>query len=193
MFDIHRVKPVHGWREFIGEVGIIVLGILLALAAEQVIERFHWRREVGHVRDTLRSDLSDLLVNAKEREIEDGCIRRRLNLLLSNLNSGNGKIAAVGHIGAPALRTWQLASWPAAVSSQVTTHLDRDEMLTLANLQAQGFEAEENAGREMDDWAGLYSMVGPARPLDGGETSNLRALSPTLPIEQICFASMPTR
>ena len=26
-------KPLHGWREFAGEVGIIVVGVLIALAA----------------------------------------------------------------------------------------------------------------------------------------------------------------
>jgi hypothetical protein len=27
----HLPKPLHGWREFIGEVGIIVIGVLIAL------------------------------------------------------------------------------------------------------------------------------------------------------------------
>ena len=31
---IHLPKPLHGWRAFLGEVGIIVLGVLIALAAE---------------------------------------------------------------------------------------------------------------------------------------------------------------
>ena len=31
-------KPIHGWREFAGEVGIIVLGVLIALGAQQVAE-----------------------------------------------------------------------------------------------------------------------------------------------------------
>ena len=26
-------KPLHGWRQFTGEVGIIVIGVLIALAA----------------------------------------------------------------------------------------------------------------------------------------------------------------
>jgi hypothetical protein len=29
----HLPKPLHGWREFAGEVGIIVLGVLIALGA----------------------------------------------------------------------------------------------------------------------------------------------------------------
>jgi hypothetical protein len=28
---VHLPKPLHGWRAFAGEVGIIVLGVLIAL------------------------------------------------------------------------------------------------------------------------------------------------------------------
>jgi len=32
--DIHKPKPWHGWREFLKEYGIIVLGVLTALGLE---------------------------------------------------------------------------------------------------------------------------------------------------------------
>ena len=34
----HLPKPLHGWRAFTGEVGIIVIGVLIALGAEQIVE-----------------------------------------------------------------------------------------------------------------------------------------------------------
>ncbi len=34
----HLPKPLHGCREFTGHVGIIVIGVLIALGAEQVVE-----------------------------------------------------------------------------------------------------------------------------------------------------------
>ena len=33
-------KPLHGWREFAGEVGIIVLGVLIALGRNSSSKRF---------------------------------------------------------------------------------------------------------------------------------------------------------
>jgi drug/metabolite transporter (DMT)-like permease len=36
-------KPLHGWREFAGEVGIIVIGVLIALGAEQFVGKIHQR------------------------------------------------------------------------------------------------------------------------------------------------------
>ena len=34
-------NPLHGWRELAGEVGIIVVGVLIALGAEQLVTTLH--------------------------------------------------------------------------------------------------------------------------------------------------------
>ena len=43
----HLPKPMHGWRDFAGEIAIIVIGVLIALGAEQVIESWTWERKVA--------------------------------------------------------------------------------------------------------------------------------------------------
>jgi hypothetical protein len=43
---IHLPKPLHGWREFVGEVGVVVIGILIALGGEQMVETLHHRSQV---------------------------------------------------------------------------------------------------------------------------------------------------
>jgi hypothetical protein len=50
---IHLPKPLHGWREFLGEVGVIVIGVLVALGAEQVVENLHHRSQVHEATDKL--------------------------------------------------------------------------------------------------------------------------------------------
>ena len=35
----HFPKPLHGWREFVGEVGIIVIGVLIALVPSRLSKR----------------------------------------------------------------------------------------------------------------------------------------------------------
>jgi hypothetical protein len=44
--EIHKPKPVHNWREFLTELGTIVLGICIALGGEQALEWNHWRNQV---------------------------------------------------------------------------------------------------------------------------------------------------
>lgn len=56
--DIHKPKPWHGWREFLKEYGIIVLGVLTALGAEQVVEGLHWRERTQLADENLRANLS---------------------------------------------------------------------------------------------------------------------------------------
>ena len=45
-------KPLHGWRAFVGEVGIIVVGVLLALGAQQLVDDWNWRRTVSSAEGT---------------------------------------------------------------------------------------------------------------------------------------------
>lgn len=52
-------KPLHGWRAFVGEVGIIVRGVLIALGAGQVVEAIHERTELWDLRSALRAELAD--------------------------------------------------------------------------------------------------------------------------------------
>ena len=55
----HLPKPLHGWREFVGEVGIIVIGVLIALSAEQAVEAWHWHDKVSVVRRSLMGELGN--------------------------------------------------------------------------------------------------------------------------------------
>lgn len=52
----HLPKPLHGWRVFAGEVGIIVLGVLIALGAEQAVEAAHHRYQVREMTDKLHAE-----------------------------------------------------------------------------------------------------------------------------------------
>src|SRR3954447_17039001 len=73
----HLPKPLHGWREFAGEVGIIVIGVLIALSAEQVVETLHWRHEVRETRKALDAELSRDLGAYAFRVRQRGCARAR--------------------------------------------------------------------------------------------------------------------
>ena len=37
--DVHKPKPVHSWRGLLSEVGIIVLGVLIALTMSDTMTR----------------------------------------------------------------------------------------------------------------------------------------------------------
>src|SRR5947208_15175051 len=81
----HLPKPLHGWRAFTGEVGIIVIGVLIALGAEQVVEELSWRARVHDATDTLRSEIANHYSAATEIVLAAPCIQRQLQLLSSGL------------------------------------------------------------------------------------------------------------
>ena len=167
-------KPLHGWREFIGEVAIIVLGVLIALSAEQGIENWHWSQQLASGREALRLDYQTIVANAKEREAEDQCIRARLLFLRNILDSHPDALPALGHVGSPPARSWYPTSWDSLVASEVSAHMKREDLIAFGSIAQQARLAEETVKREIDDWALIYTMVGPARPLANGEAAQLR-------------------
>jgi hypothetical protein len=77
--EIHKPKPVHSWREFLTELGVVVLGICIALGAEQLVERVH---EAGLAREAgamARSELRANLQNNLRRSATVACFDRRLD------------------------------------------------------------------------------------------------------------------
>ena len=81
-------KPLHGWREFAGEVGIIVIGVLIALGAQQLVESWQWRSDVRDTDQRLREEMAYDLSNAYERFAIDPCLRPRLAQLRDQLLVG---------------------------------------------------------------------------------------------------------
>ena len=77
--DIRKPKPIHTWREFLGEIGIIVIGVLIALAGEQTVEALHHRSQVAELSEALDVELSHNLAVLKDTVELRQCIDHRLN------------------------------------------------------------------------------------------------------------------
>lgn len=71
--------PPHGWRAFFGEVGVVVLGVLLALGAQQAAESVKERRQAADTRTALTSEIKETLAVLELRRQAQPCIDRRLS------------------------------------------------------------------------------------------------------------------
>lgn len=89
--EIHKPKPWHGWREFLKEYAIIVVGVLTALAAEQAVEAAHWIERVDTAEARMRRELGEDYAFALERSMVTHCLDRRLTTLKAALLSGEGQ------------------------------------------------------------------------------------------------------
>lgn len=167
-------KPVHGWRILLGEVAIIVVGVLIALGAQQTLDEYKWEREVAAGRDALRDDYQGIIVNARERVGLDQCLRAHLNQLAVLLARSPGRTPGIGRFGSPPERPWVPASWSSLVATGVSTHMPRREMLIHASVAENARQAEERVAEEMRNWSHLYTLTGPSRLFASGEESAIR-------------------
>ncbi len=175
--DIHKPKPIHGLRAFIAEVGIIVLGVLIALGAEQLVLRYHIHEQMAAGEDALTDDYASLVANARERERESPCLGRRLDELAAIIERADqtGRLPPLGDIGSPHSRTWTSLNWRSLVASGVATRFDHDKISLYSSIATSGDVIDRAGDEELDDWAVLYSMVGPGRSIDAGTRQQLYA------------------
>jgi hypothetical protein len=83
----HLPKPMHGWRAFVGEVGIIVIGVLIALGAEQLVEEVQWQRRVRSANANLKIEVYRGGLSMAERIAVQRCLRGQIQKLAGQLNS----------------------------------------------------------------------------------------------------------
>ena len=173
----HLPKPLHGWREFAGEVGIIVIGVLIALGAEQLVESVHDRNVAQETRASLTAEFDDALASLALRNSVEPCVDRRLDELRVIMNDWE----RTGHFDRP---QWvaqspsmeiALARYDAAQSAGRLALLPSEEQFRLGSLAAELKEFGAMQEREHDAWGRLRLLQAGADALSPGDRPMLRA------------------
>jgi hypothetical protein len=174
--EIHKPKPIHNWREFLTEIGVVVLGVCIALAAEQAVEAIHWHDKVVEARGVIATELAGNVSNALERMGKEACGERRLDTLAQILDSASrtGRLPPVGSIGWMPLRQWTSGAWDGVMASQTVTHFPRLQLTNLAFAYGYIRKADMFIQPEIEAWTDLNAMVGPGRRLDPAAEDRLR-------------------
>jgi hypothetical protein len=129
--DVHKPKGAHSWREFAIEIGTIVVGVLIALAAEQTAELIHWTHKVAEAEDAMRLELrDDDLPQAYARIAIYHCLAASLDRIETAVDDGRDRAAITEAAKAfdPPGRTWDLEAWRAAVASDSASHMSAARM-----------------------------------------------------------------
>ena len=153
----HLPKPLHGWREFAGEVGIIVIGVLIALAAEQVVEWLHWHLMVADTRQALDRELAVDLGVVQARVEQAPCISRRLSELtiVFRRHANRQPLALKGPLGQPQFPHIDTNVWDTVVADGATSHMPLDVRLRYSRLYAAIFWFHDKTDEESDAWSHL--------------------------------------
>ena len=173
---IHPPKPLHGWREFVGEVGVIVIGVLIALSAEQVVDQLHWRHETHLASEALARELVVRHAAAEERLRYFNCVDRRLNELSEVVDAAarSGRLEPLGLIGRPPNRDWDAQTWASVQNSEVANHLPAEQRTAYATIYSDISSFNRTQEPEWGIWTELQQLSGPGRRFDAEDARALR-------------------
>jgi hypothetical protein len=131
----HLPKPLHGWREFVGEVGIIVIGVLIALGAEQLIERWQWQQKVDETTVQLDAELHRDAVSAYRWLIVAPCVDGQLQAIDTALASARQTHTLPATPAfTPPLEIFTEDTWLNARALQVADHLSPQQVQEYSEL-----------------------------------------------------------
>ena len=172
----HQLKPLRGWREFSGEVGVIVLGVLIALGAQQVVEAINWKREVAGLRDAVREEINLDLGTYPYRARQKPCIAARLDELqrwLDGWREGQGE-KLLGPIEMTTSLVIRTNVWDSR-DPDTFAHMPPNEKLEYSFLYSEFANNELHRFDEREAWIGLASFDG-ATFLDHQDQMRLQGL-----------------
>jgi len=133
---IHKPKAAHSLREFLAEISVIVVGIVIALGGEQAIEWLHWRHEVAEAQAAFEQELAGDIGVVEYRAQVAPCIARRLGELKTVLDAHarGAQVRMLGPVGQPQFPHIHNNVWQTALASQTVAHMPLELRLRYASL-----------------------------------------------------------
>ena len=159
-------KPIHGWRAFWGEVGIIVIGVLIALGAQQLIEGRNDRTRANDAMAAIRREVADHDFSASEIEIARPCIEAQLDAIEKRLLDGDQTPLprySEANFTAPYVlripnRQWASTTWQSVNDTEVLRRLEPEFAGLMARHYAQ-VDSQREVGKDaINEVYGLNSL-----------------------------------
>jgi len=168
---------VHNWREFLSEVGVIVLGICIALAGEQAIEWLHWRHEVKIGRQAIMAEMAANNANLLAFRVAVApCVDRQIreaDAVLTALEAG-GKSGGLTSFRVPPTTVIRDSEWQSERASQVLTHFSRAELAPMSRYYAQLPDFRDGGVTETAAWRELSILQHPPAGIAPSDLIRLR-------------------
>lgn len=174
--DIHKPKPVHSLREFLSEILVIVVGVVIALSGEQLVESFHWRKAVSETREALNNELAFDLGVIRTRREQAPCMARRVSELRAILaaHAAGKPVRLVGAVSQPNFPHLRTSVWETAIADQSISHMPRDLRLRYAALYEGIAWLRDKESAESEAWT-RFSQLDDASILPDNAWSPLYA------------------
>ncbi len=173
---IRLSRPVSGWVALGTEVGIIVLGVLIALGAQQLLDDWNWQRKIEAQREALDEDVSAMWRALSARAIVQRCVDRRLKELelVFQRHDRGLPLGIIAPIGRPTLWSASQGALRMATADGSLSHMAFDDKQSYFNVAQSYDEFISVAEEERASWRVLQGLSEWAR-LDATDWRELRA------------------
>jgi hypothetical protein len=159
---VHLPKPLHGWRELAGEVGIIVVGVLIALSFEQLAVTMQNRSNAHQAREAVRAEVSENLWWLQDREDYEPCIDEMLGDLATVLTRArNGEpTPVITNVDLPTHSKITSLRWEANSQAGRASLFPEDEQRVLGNMYFTTEEYRASQEQESTIWSKIGFVEG---------------------------------
>jgi hypothetical protein len=173
--DIHKPKPWHGLREFLKEYLIIVVGVLTALGAEQVIQAVDWQRRVADAERGFHAELTDNASNAFSRLATVRCATAQFDAIRHALIENRERGTPVPELPAykRGNRLLYVDSWESARALQLTGHLPTERASLYSKAYSLAASYRDWQRKEQDLKSGVDTLSDNAGRLTAQERDRL--------------------
>lgn len=169
--EVHKPKLVANWRELLKEWGIIVLGVLTALFAEQAVQSIDWRHKVAAADSEMSNELSaGDGPQAYVRVAIHDCVAGELDAIRQAVDSGNRARSRqlIDSFWLPN-RTWDSLARDAATASDVASHMEHRKMFQFRVAYEIIVPMQGLAEHELTDRASLRALPSTGGTLETSE------------------------
>lgn len=148
-------------QKFVREVGSVVLGVLIALAAAEGVEWLRWQWRVERSFQAVKEELAQSRSYLLERRLYQPCLDRRIVAIGKILADArqSGRLPAVANIGRPGMRPIVRTAFDVATGEGVLLHADRETAAEYSDVYVLAVDAyKEQTTTEMEAWSTLVLM-----------------------------------
>lgn len=169
-------RPLNGWRAFAGEVGVVVLGVLLALGAQEIAESIDDRREAAATRDSLANEIEESLAVLELRKAAQPCIDRRLKELRAIVNEWGrtGSFETPRWVSQATWFAFDTARFEAAQSAGRLALLPSEEQYRFGLVVGSLRTFRDIQRRETDAWSTLRMLQSGPEVLSASDRTAVR-------------------
>ena len=172
---IHKPRAPHSLPEFLSEISVIVVGVMIAIGLEQTVELFHWQHVVKEERQALTVEIGELDAGMQARFELEPCFRARLTEVKTIIHRHDESelLRIVGPLGRVLYAPLLQPTWDLALSDGSLAHMSLPEKRRFMDAYSWVSIFRAISGDEREAWRSL-EVLNDASTLTVADWSQVR-------------------